>query len=101
MKNINRLVLDCFKKNEILISRNEHGEPTAVEFDGAFPQSHFVTTVNYSGEARGCFGVDPRKINDGTVEGIRLPPFNYTGEQLLESKLLKATKKLRRKGSDN
>ena len=81
-------------KNEILISRNEHGEPTAVEFGGAFPQTHFVTTLKYLGEARGCFGAALRKIGDGTVEGIRLNPFNYTGRTVVGVKTFESYKKI-------
>ena len=88
--------LGLLQKNEILISRNEHGEPTAPEFGGSFPERHFVTTVKYPGEARGCFGVALRKKEDGTVEGVRLNPFNYTGRTVVGVKTFESYKKIER-----
>ena len=38
------------------------------------------TSVKYPTEGRGCFGVAMRKKLDGTMEGVKCTPYNYTGK---------------------
>ncbi len=40
-------------------------------------------SVKYYDEARGCFGVAMIKHLDGTYEGRRAVPFNYSGRNVI------------------
>ena len=73
-----------------------HGEPTAHEFGCALPEENFITTVKYPGEARGCFGVALRRKEVGTIEGLRLNPFNYTGQKVVGVKTFQNLQKVER-----
>ena len=42
------------------------------------------TSFKYAEEARGCFGVAIRKIDDESYVGVKCNPFNYT-EKKIES----------------
>ena len=39
--------------------------------------------MKYASDARGCFGVAMVRQCDGTKEGVRYEPFNYTGQKVI------------------
>ena len=71
----------------------ETGE-VALEEDGSVWTDEMPSThVKYPGEARGCFGAAKRTKHDGTVEGVTLAPFNYTGKTVVGVARFKAAMK--------
>eukprot|EP00732_Lithocolla_globosa_P000473 Lithocolla_globosa_v1_NODE_141_length_5757_cov_121.254121.p2 type:complete len:335 gc:universal NODE_141_length_5757_cov_121.254121:3013-2009(-) len=52
-----------------------------------------TTSMKYPSDARACFGVAMRKKSDGTFEGVRCPPFPYTGCTVLGIKAYQKAEK--------
>jgi hypothetical protein len=75
--------LGCNSKHEVLVSRNDAGELAKEGDGGLFPPRLPVTTVKYPQEARMCFGVAVLKHLDGSFDGVRAIPYDYTSLTVL------------------
>jgi hypothetical protein len=72
-------------KWEVLVARHpDTGLPCSVQDGGVFPDAMPSTNVKFPGEARGCFVVAmKKKAGDAGYEGMKAPPFCYTGKNCL------------------
>jgi hypothetical protein len=74
------VILDFTSKYENQIARNPYDKtPCSVKFWGVLPGKKPQTAVKFPGEARGCFGCAMVQRADGTMEGVKAEPYNYTG----------------------
>ena len=60
------------------IYHNEESIPSLKKDGGKLPVGISRTSFKYAEEARGCFGVAIRKIDDESYVGVKCNPFNYT-----------------------
>lgn len=70
-------------KMERRVSRNVHGEPCEVAMGGLFPDKNPKRTVKFVQEGRGCFGAATKLTPEGTLKGVKLPVFDYTGKEVV------------------
>ena len=70
-------------KFERRVSRNEHGEVCEPAMNGRFPEHIFMRSTKFTQEGRGCFGTATRVNPDDSLEGIKLPIFDYTGKEVV------------------
>ena len=73
-------------KMETSISMDKNGNPTSPEAGGIFTPWKPKTAVKYPKEARGMFGVAIRKNSDGSTEGVKCNPFNYSNRKVVSYK---------------
>ena len=73
-----KIILGHTSKMETRVCRNETRDPCTQANGGKYPPRMPRTSVKYPGEARGCFGVAVRTNPDGSKEGVKCKPFNYT-----------------------
>jgi hypothetical protein len=72
-------VLGFSSKWEYMIARNPFDQmPTDPAFGGIFPPRMFRTKEKFPQEARACFGAAMVTNADGTKEGVKAKPFDYT-----------------------
>ena len=71
-------VLGPKKRYQYRIYRNKEGIPTLKKDGGKLSVGISRTSFKYAEEARGCFDVAIRKIDDEIYAGVKCNPFNYT-----------------------
>jgi len=73
-------------KIETSICKDKNGNPASPTKGGEFSQWKPKTAVKYPKEARGLFGVAMRKQSDGSMEGVKCKPFNYSNRKVVSYK---------------
>lgn len=78
-----KCILGCCQKHEWRVSRDDEGQVCEVERGGKFPDTMPVTSVKFPQEARGIFGAAVVQRADGTLEGVKAAPYDYTGKNVV------------------
>ena len=83
-ENHKQTVLGHIAKYKSRIATNPYDHtPTPPKYGGIFPDKKPRTAVKFPGEARGLFGAAVQRNADGTLEGVKTTPFNYTGRKVV------------------
>lgn len=76
-------ILGNSSRVERRVYHDDNGMPCAAEDGGILDEKSPRVSVKYYDEARGCFGVAMIKNHDGTYEGKKALPFNYSGRNVV------------------
>jgi hypothetical protein len=80
-ENHKKVVLGFTSKHENRIARNPFDQqPTSVKFGDVLPPKKPQTAIKFPEEGRGCFGYAMVERGDGTQEGVKAEPYDYTGK---------------------
>ena len=78
-----KCILGCATKFEWSVCRDDDGRICDSISGGKFPDAKPVTSVKFPQEARGIFGAAVVRRDNGTLEGVKAAPYDYTGKMVV------------------